>query len=267
MRIWLTLGAVGLAAIAAALVYIAACTPQQSAPPGSEYEAAETTPSETETDSERATQPPDTADTQATAAEPDATAEAVIADMRSARDCYLDPDCHRGDADDPRGHYYLAGREVADGLDELRARYRDGELGADGLAAVAREFLEFDNPHAQGAALAALGEVPPEPRNLEAITEALDQHHAVQLFEPALAELQRYDDEAAQERIDDFLQSNLRTGAHHAAETIARELTPFLRDDNVAEFAAIADDLRADSRRAQLIRSAIDEYQQERSDG
>jgi hypothetical protein len=187
------------------------------------------------------------------------TAETVLAQMREARDCYQDPNCHIDDAG-PRDHYYRAGKAVAEGLRELRARHRAGALGDAKLAAAAREFIGFDNPHTQSEALAAFAQIAPSPGHLAAITKALDGSAAARLFEPALAEFERYDSPTARRRIEAFLQSNLRTGAHRSAQTIARNLIPFLTSDNVDTFAAIADELRAGSRRAELIRSAIDEF-------
>lgn len=258
--------AVGAAALAAA-VYLGSCgTP--SAPQPRERTEAEQAPSAGARRAEPAGEPhdagPDGPDGSAGGGEP--STEAVLARMRAARDCYRSPDC-RIEGDDPRERYYRAGKAVAEGLRELQARHAAGEVGDAKLGAAAREFMAFDNPHAREAALDALSEVPPDPRNLEAIIEALDQHYAARLFEPALEEFQRYSGDEARERIDRFLQSNLRTGAHRSAETIARELTPFLGPDNVDDYEAIAAELDGDSRRAELIRRAIDEYRRRRSDG
>lgn len=271
MRVWLLLSAAVLVALTATLLYMTSCTPRQPSGFEPHEPAAERSPVE---DDDAPTEPalepheddpaaPDAEAPDAEAPDTDTAAAppaAILADMRDARDCYHDPECHRGDGNDPRGHYYQAGQAVAAGLHELRARHGAGEIVDAELARAAREFMAFDNPHARTEALAAFGEVPPDPRNLDAITDALDQHHAAQLFEPALEEFRRYDSDEAHRRIDAFLQSNLRTGAHRSAETIARGLTPFLRTDNLDEFAAIADELRSDSRRAQLIRDAIKAY-------
>lgn len=265
MKRWLGIGVAAVLGLAAA-VYVGSCGTRQAAPPAPPAGSTSTTPAaEPKASAEAASN--DDGDTHPTTGqESEPAAEAVLEDMREARDCYRDPDCEI-DADGPRQHWYEAGKAVAEGLRELRRRHRAGELSDARLAAAAREFMAFDNPHAQEAALEAMSEVPPDPRNLDAVLDALDQKHTPRLFEAALAQFRRYDGEKARERIDGFLQSNLRTGAHHAAETIARGLTPFLDPDNVDEFEAIADELPEDSRRAELIRGAIDEYRRRRPDG
>lgn len=267
MKRWLSIGLAGVLALAAA-VYVGSCGTRRAPPPEPGAESASTTPA-AEPEASAETASPDDSDT-GTATNKDKNAEppteAVLESMREARDCYQDPDCNI-DADDPRQHYYEAGKAVAEGLRELRARHRAGELSDAELAAAAREFMAFDNPHARSESLAAMSQVPPDPRNLDTIIDALDQKHTPRLFEAALHELRRYHGEKARERIEGFLQSNLRTGAHHAAETIARGLTPFLDPDNVDDFEAIADELPDESRRAELIRNAIDEYRRRRSDG
>lgn len=279
MRRWLVAGGVVLVVLATAL-YVGSCgTRQPIGPDSGDAGAGQDAPAEQTTATAPATEdeagdaaPTDAKTPDASTVDPlapgtlDRTADtaALLAAMRDARDCYQASDC-KVDAEGPRDPYYRAGQVVAEGLAELRARHRAGALGDDDLAAAAREFMAFDNPHARAEALAALGQVPPDPRNLDRILEALDGHYAARLFEPALEEFQRYASDAARQRIEAFLASNLRTGAHRSAEAIARNLGSFLRPDNVDDFRAIAEALPDDSRRARLIRDALDEYRRRRS--
>ncbi len=65
--------------------------------------------------------------------------------------------------------------------------------------------------------------------------------------------MQHYAAAGHRDEVDAFLQSNLRSGAHFPARTIARELEPFLTPDNVARYRELAKALPRDSRRAALM--------------
>ncbi len=194
-------------------------------------------------------------------AAPDAETAAILLEMRETRDCFLAPDCTVGANEDPRAEYFEAGDRIAAGVRSLIERHRAGAMDSAVLADIVDEFMEVESGRTRAAAIEAMGELPPAEARLETLLTTLDQHHDEKLFELALAEFQRYSEPERRARVDAFLQSNLRHGAHNPARAIARNLGPFLDDGNIAAYREIADELPADSRRAELLRESLDAYE------
>lgn len=191
-------------------------------------------------------------------------AHEILAEMRELWECYAAADCSVGEDTDPRAEYFATGERLADGMRTLVEQHRRHDIGDAELAAAAHEVLQYDSGPARAAAIEALGELPPADEHLNALVTVLDQHHDEKLFVLALPELQRYAEGGRRAEVDAFLQSNLRSGAHFPARTIARELGPFLIPENVAGYRALLEALPADSRRARLLRETLREYEMAR---
>lgn len=217
---------------------------------------------------EQAPPPPDTENSaRETADSPDAAeagdgpAHEILAEMRETWACYEAADCTLGEDTDPRAEYFEADKRLGAGMQSLIDQHRAHRIGDAELADAAHEVLGYDSGRARAAAIEALGELPPADEHLEALVTTLDQHHDEKLFEIALPELQRYAEQGRREDVDTFLQSNLRSGAHFAARTIARELEPFLTPENVDEYRKLAEDLPEDDRRTALLRESLNAYE------
>jgi hypothetical protein len=190
----------------------------------------------------------------------DAQPHEILAAMRNTWECYVAADCSVGEEGDPRAEYFAADRQLAAGMRTLIEQHRAGHIGDVELAAAAREALGYDSGRARAAAIEALDALPPADEHLDTLIGTLDQHHDEKLFELALPQLRRYAESGHRETVDAFLQSNLRSGAHFPARTIARELGPFLTAENIASYRALADDLPEESRHAELLRQTLRAY-------
>ena len=186
----------------------------------------------------------------------------ILAEMRDVWECYKVADCTLGEDTDPRAEYFEAGERLAAGMRMIIEQHRAHRIGDFELAEAAHEALQYDSGPVRAAAIEALGELPPADEHLGALVTALDQHHDEKLFEIALPELQRYAESGRREAVDAFLQSNLRSGAHFAARTIARELGPFLTPENVTSYRDLVEELPEDSRRAALLMETLSEFEE-----
>jgi len=184
----------------------------------------------------------------------------ILAEMRRAWDCYQSPDCRLGEDQDPKAEYFEAGGRIAAGMRSLIEQHEMHRIGDAELARAAYQVLTYDSGRARAAAIEALRRLPPADEHLEALTKALDQHHDEKLFELAMPELKRYAEQGHRAEVDAFLQSNLRTGAHFPARTIARELEPFLTPDNIDTYRKLARELPPESRRTKLLQKTLESY-------
>lgn len=187
-------------------------------------------------------------------------AHEIRADMRRAWDCYESPHCRLGEDQDPRAEYFEAGERIATGMRALIQQHRAHRISDVELAEAAHQVLAYDSGRARAVAIQALRQLPPTHEHLDALIHALDQHHDEKLFELAMPEFKRYAEQGYGAEVDAFLQSNLRSGAHFPARTIARELGPFLTADNIEAYQELARDLPPDSPRAKLLQKTLETY-------
>jgi hypothetical protein len=237
--------------------------PEATGAPGDAGQSTEAQPPSSET-ATAADPPPHILEELGAGSEPETAGHEILAEMRRAWECYEAPGCVLGEERDPRAEYFEAGERVAQGMRALTEQHRAHRISDVELADAAHEVLGYESGRARAAAIEALGELPPSAVHLDALIDTLDRHHDERLFELALAELERYVDRGHRAEIDEFLQSNLRFGAHFPARTIARELGPFLSPENVVEYRRLAEELPAQDRRAELLKETLEAYERAR---
>ena len=185
----------------------------------------------------------------------------ALQQLRFIRSCYQsnDVDCNYSN-NDPRQTSYLIGQDIKEELAALLQRWKNNEICSAELSQAAIESLSNPDGHVQEAALKILAELPISNDHHNAIVMLVSDSYNTKIIKQAMTEIQRYQDSGTIDQIDQVFIEQLKTGAPYASQEIAKNILPFINQNNIGYYQETLDQLPPQSKKAQLLKSNIEEY-------
>lgn len=196
------------------------------------------------------------------AAEP----EDGLAQLRFLNSCYNAADCGYQDQD-PRQVDYQIGQEISGELHDLMARWKNSEITETELEQAALDSLKNPDGHVQQAALDLLAQLPPSAEHFEAIIEITADNYDAMIVEQVMDELYRYMPQGYGAQIDQTFTKLITNGAPYASQTAAQNILPFLNPENISTYKDTLNSLPANTKKAKLLKGAIEEFELQQSGG
>ncbi len=194
------------------------------------------------------------------------SSEDNLSQLRFLNSCYNDNDCGYQNQD-PRQVDYQIGQEIKDELHNLMAMWKNSEITATELEQAALDSLNNPDGHVQQAALDLLAQLPPSAANFDAIIEITEDNYDAMIVEQLMDELYRYMPQGYGAEIDQTFTNLIITGAPYASQTAAQNIVPFLNPNNIDTYKDTLSKIPADSKKAKLLKGAIEEFELQQSGG
>jgi len=190
-----------------------------------------------------------------------ASPEQLRTELGQWRACLAAGNCP-GPETDSRAMHFRAVAEMAARLKALNERADPATRQA-----LAREYIGFPDGHVQAAALALAASTPPDAQTAQATLAALKATHDAELYRQAFAVLAQWQRAGLGSGMDDVFTHTLRQGGLHAGQAVAENLLPFLNDQNVSHYQALAAQLPEGSARRLALQQVVQEYGRLRTGG
>jgi hypothetical protein len=100
--------------------------------------------------------------------------------------------------------------------------------------------------------------LPPEQR-VQAVITSLKESVSAPLYDLGLSILRENKEVATKDQVDFYVQT-IQTGGYYASEEVARQILPYLNDDNIVRFVELRNQLPAESNTAIYLNENIKEY-------
>lgn len=185
-------------------------------------------------------------------------------ELARLRNCWRENNCDFAEPDPRAAHFEAVGQiqEILISLRRIKLSNQDTDLGMYG-----REWMSFPDDNVREAALDLLALHGVSEENLSALADGMSASLSSAVWEKALDVLEKYAQAGYRESVSRLLEKAVRDGSLRAGETIARGALPFLTDDNVARFTAVARDLPPGSQARRDLEAAIAEFHRLRGGG
>ena len=183
--------------------------------------------------------------------------EAILQSINRLLTCHKTQSCPV-DNSDPRASEFLRRDKIVQAAQKLLG------YSGDDVAAMARRLLAYEDGYVQEMALNLLDSMDLDTRNVDAMLDALEKSYDAKIVKQIMHQLQRY---SVDNRFEVVFESLLTHGSIYAANTVARELLPFIQEDNIESYKAILHKLDANTKKAQLLKATLFEYEMQHSGG
>ena len=168
---------------------------------------------------------------------------------------------------DPRQTSFLIGQDIKNELQSLLDQWKGGEIDEKVLSQAALESIANPDGHVQQAALEVLSELPTSQSHYNSMLETLAASYNAKIIKLIMLEAQRYKTEYALERLDQIYIQQLKTGAPYASQEVAKNLLPFFNEYNIGSYKQTLNELPAKTKKAQLLKANIEEYERMQASG
>jgi hypothetical protein len=186
--------------------------------------------------------------------------------LRETKTCFDRENCDFPQTD-PRSYSFAVGRRLAEQLSELGAAYSaDPSMEAE-VAEAAREFMLVQDGFVQEQAMLLMGQLPPNPANVDAMITGLQNSSDPLLVEQAMKEWERYIGTAEESRIQEFLADFIAHGGQFSSEKASEMILSFLNERSLPTFEEKLTSMIPESTPARYLRAALDQYKMQRQGG
>ncbi len=192
--------------------------------------------------------------------------EDSLAQLRFLNSCYNDTDCGYQNQD-PRQIDYQIGQEISGELHNLMAQWKNSEITETELQQAALDSLNNPDGHVQQAALDLLAQLPPTAAHFDAIISITEDNYDAMIVEQVMDELYRYMPQGYGAEIDQTFTNLIITGAPYASQAAAQNILPFLNPNNISTYKNTLSKIPANSKKAKLLKGAIEEFELQQSGG
>ena len=168
---------------------------------------------------------------------------------------------------DPRQTSFLIGQDIKNELQSLLDHWNGGEIDEKVLSQAALESLANPDGHVQQAALEVLSELPPSQSHYNSMLETLAASYNAKIIKLIMLEAQRYKAENASGKSDQIFIQQLKTGAPYASQEVAKNLLPFFNEYNIGSYKQTLKKLSAKTKKAQILKANIEEYERMQAGG
>ena len=193
---------------------------------------------------------------------PSGGAEGVKKALADTKSCLDRDDCDFPQTD-PRSYGIAVGRRLA----ELLVIYREQHGDDPALGEIAREYMQVDDGFVQEEAIKAFSQLPPSSENVNAMITGLQHSSDPLLVEQAMTEWERYIGSPEEANIEAFLADFIARGGQFSSEKASELILKFLNERTEGSFRAALASMEPTSTPALNLRSALAEYDRQRSGG
>ena len=168
---------------------------------------------------------------------------------------------------DSRQTNYLIGQDIKSELQSLLDQWKGGGVDEKALSQAAIESIANPDGHVQQAALEILSNLPASQIHYNSILEILSASYNAKIIKQIMQEAQRYENENTSGNIDQIFIQQLKTGAPYASQEVAKNLLPFFNEYNIRSYKQTLNKLPTKTKKAQILKANIEEYERMRAGG
>mgnify|MGYP001548217801 CR=1 FL=1 len=168
---------------------------------------------------------------------------------------------------DPRSAELELGQRIAKTIDVMTLLSQSSSEDNEQYHQIAQEYVKHHDGHVQESALELMATLNPNPDNVKALIEGLNNTHDAKIYNMSLIEFSRHTDPQLKSEIDTLLVNTLTTGGHFASQEVAKNILPLLNDDNIEKYRQVLEQIQPTSDKAKSLKANIEEYDLQQSGG
>lgn len=163
------------------------------------------------------------------------------------------------DDSDPRAYELSVYKDLGRKLMQMQERFHLGQEDSADIAKITRYYLSFEDGYVKEAALSLMASQAPSDHNFAALQKFVFTFHDPLIVAQGMGELRKYLG-AHDREIDYMLFSVLKTGSLMAREAVAKDIYPFIREDNYRQIVAVRSNYKKGSRVYRLLTQALIQF-------